>query len=208
MESICYGTSSNGSLENGVSFPNSGPNFQSYSSLGWLLGRTYVHGKVRTAVLAAYKELETGAPGKVFVYGESGWESGGRIRPHKTHQNGLSVDLMVPVVLDGESVPLPTGLFNKYGYSLEFDSKGRSGEYRIDFEALGEHLYRLHRAAISTGIDISRVIFEVPLQEHLRKTKRGPYLWQHIAFSKRPAWVRHDEHFHVDFLVRCKESKS
>ena len=124
--------------------------------------------------------------------------------PHKTHRNGLSVDFMVPVRRDGKSVPLPGSARNRYGYDLQFDDRGRMGAYAIDFEALGEHLYQLDKAARANGIGIGRVIFEVPLQRHLWKTRRGPWLRRHLVFSRRPAWVRHDEHYHVDFAVACR----
>src|ERR1043165_9057355 len=78
-ESVCFGTSSSGQLKDGVALPESGPNFTPYSSLGVLLGRTYVHARVAAVVSAAYEALQTSAPGKVFVYGESGWKEGGRI---------------------------------------------------------------------------------------------------------------------------------
>lgn len=203
-ESVCFGTTANGRLEHGVRLPLSGENFSAYSFLGWSLGRTFVHTKVRRTVVKTFAALETAAPGKVFVYGETGWESGGRMKPHKTHRNGLSLDMMVPVLRDGESVPLPGGLYNRYGYDIEFDNDGRYGAYTIDFEAMGELLYQLHRAAKAQRIGIARVIFEVPLQRHLWRTRRGAYLRANIAFSTRPAWVKHDEHFHVDFQTACR----
>ena len=76
-ESICFGTVANGRLENGVKLPGEGKNFTAYSSLGVSLGRTYAHSKVVQIVLAAYRALEQLASGKMFVYGETGWPSGG-----------------------------------------------------------------------------------------------------------------------------------
>ena len=96
--STCFGSTADGSLENGWKLPSSGPNFEAYSSLGSLLGRTYVHSDVHDVVLTAYTALEEAAPDKVFVYGETGKKSGGEFDPHKTHRNGLSVDFMVPVI--------------------------------------------------------------------------------------------------------------
>jgi penicillin-insensitive murein endopeptidase len=96
-DSVCYGTTAKGKLEHGCRLSYHGENFTAYSLLGWRLGRTYVHCKVAEVVLAAYEELSREYPAKVFVYGETGWASGGRFKPHKTHQNGLSVDFMVPV---------------------------------------------------------------------------------------------------------------
>ncbi len=206
-ESVCFGTPENGSLENGTSLPLSGANFGSYSYLGWQLGRMHVHSKVNAVLLDAFTSLETSAPGKVFVVGETGWASGGRFRPHKTHQNGLSVDLMVPVTRDGASVPLPGSSWNRFGYDLEFSDDGVLGEYRIDWDALGLWLRELHGAAQRRGVPIRRVIFEVPLQKHLFATRHGAYLRRNIVFSTKPAWVRHDEHVHVDFAVPCRPAK-
>jgi penicillin-insensitive murein endopeptidase len=173
-ESTCFGTISNGRLENGVALPASGPNFAAYSTAARLVGRTYVHSRVADTTLAAYRALESAAPGKVFVFGETGWKSGGRIRPHRTHQNGLSVDFMVPVVDEaGRSVPLPAHALNKYGYDIEFDAAGRNDGLAIDFEAVAEHLYQLDAAARARGIGIARVIFDTGYLDRLFSTPRG-----------------------------------
>lgn len=203
-DSICFGTVSKGRLENGVALPRGGPNFAAYSSAATTLGRTYVHSKVKEVVIDAYEALERRAPGKVFVYGETGWKSGGRIRPHRTHQNGLSVDFMVPVLdASGRSVVLPATPLNRFGYDIEFDPSGRYGDLTIDFAALAEHLYALDRAARKRGIGIALVIFDRTLLPRLLSTPRGPYLAQHLEFMKGKPWVRHDEHYHVDFAVPC-----
>lgn len=203
-DSVCYGTPAKGRLENGTQLPSSGTNFSSYSSVGSLAGRTYVHSKVLAVTLAAYKALETSAPDKVFVYGETGRESGGRIRPHKTHQNGLSVDFMVPVLKGGKSVPLPTSPLNKFGYDLEFNDSGEFDDYLIDFAAIAKHLLELHKAAANQGVKIGPVIFEVPLQKHLFSTAEGAQLKNLMTFSTKQVWVKHDEHYHVDFELLCK----
>lgn len=203
--STCFGTTSKGRLENGVKLPASGSNYTSYSSVGRMLGRTYVHSEVSLVVLEAYAEVAKTMPETVFVYGETGKKSGGDFDPHKTHQNGLSVDFMVPVLdKDGVSVPLPTNVLNKWGYELEFDNDGVLGELRIDFEAISEHLYQLHIAAKNNGRELWRVILAPELQLHLHGTGRWPYLRQNIEFSKKRSWVRHDEHYHVDFDFECE----
>jgi penicillin-insensitive murein endopeptidase len=204
-ESTCFGTVAKGRLEGAVALPSSGPNFSSYSSLGELLGRTYVHSVVRDVVATAYKALESAAPGKVYVFAESGWKDGGRIGPHRTHQNGLSVDFMVPVVdKHGKSVPLPTGPLNKFGYDIEFDRNATFDGLTIDFAAIAEHLYQLHLAARAKGIDLALVIFDEPYLPRLFATEHGPYLKQHLKFLQGTPWVRHDEHYHVDFAVSCR----
>lgn len=204
-DSQCYGTVSNGRVENSVKLPASGSNFTAYSSLGAAVGRTYVHSKVAEIVLAAYADLGTTNPLATYVYGETGWASGGRFRPHRTHQNGLSVDFFVPVRnAAGKPVPLPTGITNKLGYDIEFDQDGKYNEFVIDFAALADHLYALHQAAEARRLGISLVILDPVYLPKLFATPRGPYLQRSIPFMKGKPWVRHDEHYHVDFSLPCK----
>ncbi|MBK9234983.1 MAG: penicillin-insensitive murein endopeptidase [Rhodoferax sp.] len=203
-ESRCYGTVSHGRIDGSVKLPGSGPNFTGYSTLGATAGRTHVHSKVAQTIVAAYAAVERIDPTLRYVYGETGWPSGGRFRPHRTHQNGLSVDFFVPVRnAQGQSVAVPTDVTNRLGYDLEFDQDGRYGEYRIDFPAMAEHLYQLHVAAKAQGIGIALVIFDAAYLRRLFATPRGPYLQQNLPFMKGRPWVRHDEHYHVDFAVRC-----
>lgn len=205
VESTCYGTSSKGRIDNAVSLPSAGNNFISYSREAELAGRTYLHSKVQRIILAAYQALEQQAEGKVFKYAETGFKLGGRFAPHKTHQNGTSVDFMVPVLdQDNHSVQLPTDKTNRYGYDIEFNTDGVYGQYRIDFDALGAHLVALQQAAVAEHIKLARVIFDPPYHAALYKSKHGAYIKQHIALQKQKAWVRHDEHYHVDFAVSCK----
>ena len=202
--STCHGTPSRGRLENGVRLPLSGPNYTSYSTVAAHAGRTYVHSTVHDIVVAAYESLQVSHAGKVYVYAETGFAEGGPFKPHRTHQNGLSVDFMVPVLRGTRSVPLPTHAWNRYGYDIEFDAKGRYDDYVIDFEALGAHLVALHKAAQARKVGIARVIFDPPLQPALLATSHGDYLRRHLRLPKTHAWVRHDEHYHVDFDVPCR----
>lgn len=208
MESTCYGKVNSGHLENGVQLPRSGKNYSAYSDLGVSLGRTYVHSKVRDVVVGAYQALEQSAPGKSFVYGETGWKSGGQIRPHRTHQNGLSIDFMVPVIdHTGRSVPLPTSALNKFGYGINFDDQGRSGDLTIDFDAMAEHLNEIAIAAKQHNVGIALVIFDPSLAPMLFKTKRGAPLQQTLPWMKGKAWIRHDQHYHIDFSIPCAPLK-
>ena len=204
-ESVCYGTTANGRLENGVRLPSEGANFVGYSAVARLAGRTYVHSVVKNIIIASYKNLETEQPGKVFKYAETGFKEGGQFKPHKTHRNGLSVDFITPVLDgDGRSVHLPTNLLNRLGYDIEFDSDGVYDSVTIDYEALAAHISLLHKVSKKMGYDLWRVIFDPELQPNLFKTKYGDYLKENIEFSKKRSWVRHDEHYHVDFAIPCK----
>jgi len=204
-DSQCFGTVSKGHIEGSVKLPASGPNFSAYSTLAATAGRTHVHAKVAEIMIASYSALQAASPATTYVYGETGWPSGGRFRPHRTHQNGLSVDFFVPVRdAQGKSVPLPTSLTSRFGYDLEFNADAKYGEYSIDFPAIAEHLYQLHVAAKARSTGIALVIFDAPFLPRLFATPRGAYLQANLNFMKGKPWVRHDEHYHVDFAIPCK----
>ena len=205
-ESICYGNSANGHLDGGVALPQKGPNFFTYSSLAHLAGRTYVHSTVRDIVLEAYKALEGSHPDKIYKYAETGFRKGGQFRPHKTHRNGTSVDFMTPMMdRQGVSTTLPTHAFNRLGYDIELDANGHYKEYSIDYEAMAAHIVALDKTAKAKGVGLWRVIFDPALQAPLFKTSNGDYLRKNITFSTKRSWVRHDEHYHVDFSIPCQK---
>jgi penicillin-insensitive murein DD-endopeptidase len=204
--SQCLGTPAAGLLKNGWQLPASGKNFTAYSNLGVAMGRNYVHSKVHALLLAAYQDLETSAAGKLFTYGETGFARGGKFKPHKTHQNGLSVDFFVPL-LDAKdrSVAFPASPLNKLGYNIEFDQRGHYEELRIDFAAMAQHLIAIKKAADTAGVGIRMVIFDNQLQQLLFADPTGKKLVGLLPFSVKKPWVRHDEHYHIDFVIPCKK---
>ncbi|MEC8229404.1 MAG: replication initiation protein, partial [Pseudomonadota bacterium] len=66
------------------------------------------------------------------------------------------------------------------------------------------HIVALHKASVKRGYTVWRVIFAPELQSYLFETSYAAYLRKHIEFSKKRSWVRHDEHYHVDFAIPCK----
>ena len=106
--------------------PSEGKNFEGYSFIAAITGRTYVHTSVRDIIVGSYKRLEKIEPNKIYKYAETGF------------------------------------------------------------------------------FDLWRVIFDPKLQPKLFKTKYGDYLKANVQFSKKRSWLRHDEHYHVDFSVPCK----
>ncbi|MBL7715595.1 MAG: penicillin-insensitive murein endopeptidase [Bdellovibrionales bacterium] len=202
--STCYGTAENGRLKDAVQLPGRGKNFQTYSSLGKWIGRTYVHDLAFAVILDAYQSLETKTPDVKYVFGEMGWKDGGSFKPHRTHQTGLSVDFMTPARNSkGESVPLPGSLLNKFGYSIDFDEVGSYQDLRVDFEALAEHLIALQKSAKKFGIGMGDVILDPKFTEIMKRTKAWTTAKPEIAFFPHKPWVRHDEHFHVEFYAPC-----
>lgn len=195
------GTASRGRLRNGKRLPTRGRNFVAYSYLGALLGRNVVHHRVRDTVLDAYARLAETHPRVHFVYGETGWPRGGPFWPHRTHQNGLSVDFMMPVVNEaGRSIPLPSSLLTRWGYGIDVDREGRAGYLTVDFEAVAAHLAALREAGGRHGVRMATVILAPELAARLAGTPSGRALGALPWFAGRP-WVRHDDHYHVDFAL-------
>lgn len=204
-QSTCYGRVNNGRVENAVSLPREGPNFVRMAQGPISAGRVFLHSKVHDILLDAYAALAVERPKIRWVYGETGLQQGGPIPPHQTHQNGLSVDLFVPVVdKEGNSVQFPNRADNGYGYLVDFNAAGENATHRIDYAALGELLYQLQVATKKHGSGLALVVFERELRPALFQTARGSWLKDNIPFPNWDDRVRHDDHIHVDFAMECK----
>jgi penicillin-insensitive murein endopeptidase len=154
-------------------------------------------------VLGAYSTLSRSTPDVQYVYGETGLRTGGPMPPHRTHENGTSVDFMVPVRgRDGRPAQLPRTAQNHYGYDLEFDDAGKLADLRIDFAAIAAHLAQLDLEARRHGVGIARVILAPAYIPRVLATPAGQRI-KSLPFMKTKPWVRHDEHYHVDFAVKC-----
>lgn len=203
-ESRCFGDTNTGSIKNAWQLPSSGKNFHAYSSIGVLAGRNYVHSSVYRTLLAAYEILQQTNPKTTYIYGETGFKEGGKFKPHKSHRNGLSVDFFVPVIdMKGNSKQLDIGITNKLGYNIEFSGEAQFSDLKIDFESIAKHLDALNIAAKKEGIGIELVIFDNQFQQFLFKSDTGKKIANQMIFSTKKPWVRHDEHYHVNFKVKC-----
>ena len=72
------------------------------------------------------------------------------------------------------------------------------------FEAMAEHLYQLAEAAKKRQVKIKTVIFQKELTELLFQTTRGNVLRAAMPFMKTTPWIKHDEHYHVEFSMPCR----
>lgn len=201
QEPLSFGRGGCGKLQGGVSLPCSGKNFHAFADTACALGRNYLHPLVHQTILDAYKALEPVAPLRTWMYGDQGRARGGPLWPHKTHQNGLSADFFVPVVdKQGAAAQVPVSAFNKFGYGVEFDKQGRFDGLVIDWPAVGAHLLALEAAGKARGVALERIILTPDFHEAL--FREVPAL-KRLAplFMKKEAWVRHDEHYHVDFKL-------
>jgi penicillin-insensitive murein endopeptidase len=204
------GAVSGGSLVNGRLMPFSGPNFQYFDTASYLGGRAFVHEKVQQIVVDAYAALAVQIPGRQFYTMECSQEHGGKMFPHKTHQNGTSVDFMMPKLRDGKSYYHLDSLGAEH-YWLSFDENGRYSEDTavvIDFEAVAQHLILLDDAAKKQGYEIGKVIFKMEMKDELLATPSGQKILQrgiYITKNLSPLVnALHDEHYHVDFVPKPK----
>ena len=101
--SISKGKVNNGSLINGRKFPYKGENYKYFSPLSYsLLNRAWVHAKVLDISLQSYKICEEKFPNRQFLLMECSEKKGGKMRPHRTHQNGTSIDFGTPLLKNNE----------------------------------------------------------------------------------------------------------
>lgn len=198
--SQAFGTPGKGYLENGKRMHFSGPNFTTYSFFGFLAGRTFVHEKVRKTVLETYQKCEKALPDVEFVLMETGHRNGGKFSPHRSHQNGLSVDFMSPL-LKHEKPYNSHHILTGFGYGYVFDDQGKRDKISIDYETMARHLLLLHETAGENGLRIKKVIFDPVLQPYLFQTPSGKKLKGKFYFTRGRVVFRHDDHYHVDFEV-------
>ncbi len=199
------GMVSNGSLKNGKLMPFSGKNFQYFDTSSYTMGRAFVHSKVREIVLLTYEAMEKETPDHRYFLMETSNEKGGKLDPHHTHQNGLSIDFMTPLLKNGKEY---NGLdtMGVTHYFMEFDDNGyykKDTSVTINFDIIALHLLQLNKEAQKQGMKIEKVIFKLELKDELFACKYGDMLKQSgIYFAQRLTPMVnsvHDDHYHVDF---------
>lgn len=211
-KSESIGDYNKGSLKNGYLLPRSSKNFICYSWVSYyLLGREYINSKVYNTVLSSYADLEESYPDRKFVYMEAAKRKGGRMYPHRTHQCGLSIDFMSPLIKNGK--PKYFKFLGIFRYALDFDKNGKSklnSEVSIDFNLIAEHILILNKNATKQGLKIKKVIFNIDLKDNLYKTEYGNKLKKsgiYLAQNLSPLLNKlHDDHYHIDFELIEKKN--
>jgi penicillin-insensitive murein DD-endopeptidase len=63
-------------------------------------------------------------------------------------------------------------------------------------------LVEVHRQAARNGLAVERIIVAPEYVGRILATKGAPGIARlESSFMRTPAWVRHDEHIHLDFRV-------
>jgi len=149
--------------------------------------------------------MESIAQHRHFFLMELSNKEGGKIFPHRTHQNGLSVDFMMPMLKnDVPYIGLDT--LGADHYWLSFNDQGEYSEDKtivVDFELIAEHILQLEKNARINGLKISKVIIKVEYKDELFAGKAGQklknsgiYVVQNLSKLINDI---HDDHYHIDF---------
>lgn len=199
------GSTGNGSLEHGTLIPFSGTNYTYFDSSSYISGRAFTNDKVAKSVIQSYHQLKEDGDSRKYQVMEFSNEHGGKMFPHRTHQNGLSVDLMMPLQKNNKPY---YGLDSKglTHYLLDFNTEGEYTEdtsTSIDFDAAAKHLLALEKQARKNGLRITKVIFNTDLKDELYASPNGKLLTKSGIYITRNLTPLingiHDDHYHVDF---------
>ena len=205
QSSISKGTVSNGHLENGKLIPYFGKNFRYFDTESYLSSRAYTNNEVYSIIIDSYKELEAEEPNRFFYLMELSNKEGGKIFPHRTHQNGLSVDFMIPKIKDNKPF-YGLDTLGKDHYFLNFNNNGEYDQdttIKADFNLIAKHIIILNKQAKNHGYKISKVILKLEYKDKLFSTEYGKLLEKSgIYFAKNLTPLinnLHDDHYHIDF---------
>ena len=206
IASKSVGSAGNGSLLNATLIPYKGDNYEYFDRASYLGGRAFTHNKVAKITVETYNSLHRQGVNRHFKVMEFSHKEGGKMFPHRTHQNGLSVDYMMPLQKNGE----PYYELDKKGvshYLMDFDTEGRyleDKEVSIDFNMAAQHILELDKQARKQGMRIQKVIFNTDLKDELYATEYGKKLKSSGIYVTRNLTKLindlHDDHYHVDFI--------
>ena len=207
LPSISSGLVSKGKLEHGKLFPFKGNNYQYFDKASYLASRAFVNSRVLKTTLATYAVLETMLPDRIFGLMECSHPNGGELVPHRTHQNGLSIDFMSPLQKDGKPYH---GLddMGAFHYFMDFTDDGvydKDSTVSIDFETIVIHILELQKQAKKYGLRIKKVLLKTQLRDELYATTSGEKLREsdiYVVKALTPLINKlHDDHYHIDFEV-------
>lgn len=203
--SIAIGTVGNGTLKHGKLMPYSGANFRYFDRQSYLAGRAFTHSSTKETILATYDSLYRIVPERIFRFMECSNKEGGELFPHKTHQNGLSIDLMMPLIKNHQ----PYYDLDDVGaqhYALSFGDDGRlknDSLVSIDFNLVALQILLIDHFAKQFGLNINKVIIKIELKDELFATEYGQLLKSrgiYVVQGLDPVINDlHDDHFHLDF---------
>lgn len=203
--SAAVGTVGNGTLQHAKLMPYKGRNFIYFDRASYLAGRGFLHSSVRKSILTTYDSLSRSLPHRYFNIMECSNEQGGEMFPHKTHQNGMSIDFMMPLIQNNKPY-YGLDTIGAAHYALNFDDDGRytrDTSISIDFNLVARKILLLDYFARLNGLNIFKVIIKIELKDELFNTEYGKLLKAsgiYVVHGLSPLInALHDDHYHIDF---------
>lgn len=205
-KSLSKGSVKQGSLENGRRFPKKGDDFKYFYKITYFIkGRAWVHSKICSAVIKAYQDFIQSMPNINFMILECSHKKGGKMHPHRTHQNGTSIDFAVP--LKKNKKPYHGDQWKGvWHYGMRFNENGEckgNKKVSIDFEDMAKHILALEKAARKRNMYLKKVLLKINLKDEFFSTPFGIEVKsKKIYFAKYlPPFIDdfHDDHYHIDF---------
>ncbi len=136
---------------------------------------------------------------------ETANQKGGNLYPHRTHQNGLSIDFMMPLIKDNKPYYKLDSLGTRH-YLLAFNDKGEYStdtSIKVDFNLIAQHILILNEKAKKEDLKVKKVIIKIEFKDELFATEYGKKLKKSGIYVVRglPKMINalHDEHYHIDF---------
>ena len=207
LPSKSIGTPGKGQLINGKLIPFKGSNYEYFDVNSYLSGRAFLHQKVKETLLNTYKKLDSIYPQRQFKIMECANKNGGALFPHKTHQNGLSVDFMMPLIQENKPY-YKLDTIRTTHYFITLNSKGqynRDTSIAIDFNLVAKQILILGEKARLKGLKISKVIINTGFKDELFATVFGNQLRLSKIYIIKSldnyTNYFHDDHFHIDFEI-------
>ncbi|MBX7225551.1 MAG: hypothetical protein K1X55_05940 [Chitinophagales bacterium] len=208
-KSISIGKLNNGKLVNAYQVPFLMRNAAYFSFVSYFISDNgFVHSSVYKTIIDGYAICEHTCPHNYFRIMECSGEKGGKLRLHRTHQNGRSIDFMVPKLKNGKPF-MALDHLGLWHYNLSFTDEGKwlkNSKVALDFETMAKHILALDDAGKKNGVSIERVILKIELKDDFYRTKSGKEVQRRgIYFAKSlPEGINsaHQDHYHIDFKIR------
>lgn len=200
--SISVGTPGKGSIENSRRLPFQS-DYKTYSFMGYLMGRTYVHHQLKDVIIETYDLLNEKFPKWQFFIGDCGLKEGGPIAFHKEKQNGLQVDFLVPMNKDGKPYN-ESSLFNKWNYGLTLGEDGTFDGATVDLSVLGSHISTLHSVCTKHGLAIKKIEMHPDMRKALLGKKLASLLKNILGRAIKKENLKYPAYYTVTFEIKRK----
>lgn len=215
-QSTSLGGPNDGKLINGVRLPARGTGYISNP------GRTNRDADWGTrelvdALVKVGRDIEQWAPGAELIINDLGFQQGGPIPRHQSHQAGRDVDVLF-YMLDGNDavVRARAARYGDEGRATIPGRRGGGGATSVRFDAQ-RNWYVMKSLVLNESANLQRVFVSEGLRELMldwaAEHDEAPWVIERAAQAMCEPAVPHDDHFHIrifctaeDYRLGCRDS--